>query len=130
MTKKIDYDTCLKIYKVEIGAGVLLDEGKLRGALEAPFAGSVDSEYFPTTLEKAAKLVEAICTAHAFSDGNKRLAWYLLITFLHFNGYQVTAADDSDPPNLVVDLIQHKITRRELALWLLDHTVFSRPDRD
>ncbi|WP_374955785.1 Fic family protein [Propionibacterium australiense] len=62
-------------------AGLLLDEGRLRGALRAPFLGFGDYEAHPTLPGKAAKLISAVAAAHAYTDGNKRLAWHLGVAF-------------------------------------------------
>jgi death-on-curing protein len=69
----------------------LLDEGKLDSALmrAANAAHYEEADLF----EQAATLVAGVALAHAFADGNKRLAATLGLTFLFANGVPF----ESDP---------------------------------
>lgn len=86
-----------------IAAGPLIHRDKLEGAVAAPYAGTFDVEFYPTIAQKATKLVDGISRAQAFRDGNKRLAWLSMTTFVEMNG-------------LVVDLMPAE----EAARWVLD----------
>ena len=70
-------------------AGELLDDGKLESALlraaNAAFYESVD------LWAQAATLTAGVALAHAFSDGNKRLAAALGVIFLDLNGVRLVA---------------------------------------
>ncbi|SDV00398.1 death on curing protein [Microlunatus sagamiharensis] len=103
------------------GAGLLIDRGKLEGALLAPFATFAGVEAFPSLTGKAAKLLEAVVTAHAFTDGNKRLAWDLCTVFLDLNGQRLVDIPAAEVDRRVRDLEAHRIPREVFALWLSDH---------
>lgn len=59
----------------EFGAGsAIINRGQLELALDKPKAAFYGREQYPELHQKAAALMEAICKAHALSDGNKRAA--------------------------------------------------------
>jgi death-on-curing family protein len=61
------------------------DRNKLGGALLAPAAGFGGVEQYPTLEEKAAVLLYHVARAHAWPNGNKRMALVLTMLFLAFN---------------------------------------------
>jgi death-on-curing protein len=65
---------------------VLLAPGKLEGAIFRPRTEAFGTELFPSLAEKAAALLQAIVTAHAFMDGNKRAGLGAMLMFLRMNG--------------------------------------------
>lgn len=71
------------------GAAGIRDEGLLLSALARPMGG-----YYADTVEEAAALWESLAMNHGFIDGNKRVAFASLISFLGANGYEVTASQD------------------------------------
>ena len=72
------------------GASELIDEGKLESALAAP-AATFDGKLLNETVEEqAAAYWHGLCQAHAFLDGNKRLALTATYAFLRLNGYRLT----------------------------------------
>lgn len=85
MTIRITVADCIAIFEAEIDAGALVDRARLEAAVAAPFAGSAEMEFFPTVIEKAARLAFGISEAQAFMDGNKRLAWMAAVVFLDLN---------------------------------------------
>lgn len=94
MTFRLTVEDCIAIYDQDIRAGVLVDRGRLEGAVEAPFSGTAEVEFFPTLLEKAARLTFGLAEAQAYSDGNKRLAWYCAVIFLGVNGSLLEVAQE------------------------------------
>lgn len=112
---------CCETFDREICAGPLLDRGKLEGALEAPFAGFANVEFHTTLVEKAATLLDALVRAHAYRDGNKRLAWLMCVTFLEINGL-IVEADQDEAAELVLSLTCGRLSIQEAALWLVNHS--------
>lgn len=119
MTVRVTVEQALLIHRAE-GAGYLMDHGKLDGAVAAPFATFDGGDLYPALLDQAAKLVQAIVTAHAFTDGNKRLAWDLCVTFLELNGQVLIEIPDAEVDKAVRDLEARRMTREVFALWLSD----------
>lgn len=94
MTIRISVADCIAIFEAEIDAGVLVSPEKLAAAVAAPFSGSAEMEFFPTVIEKAARLAFGISEAQAFLDGNKRLAWMATVVFLSMNGVELDVDQD------------------------------------
>lgn len=69
-------------------ASLLLDEGKLRGACARPFATFQGAHLHAAFSVRAASLLDGICQAYAFADGNKLTPWLLLLTFIEMSGYE------------------------------------------
>lgn len=119
MTIEITVDQVILIHS-ELAAGLLGDRGKLEGAVAAPFATWDGNDLYPSLAEKAAKLVEAIVTAHAFDDGNKRVAWLACVNFLEFNEQVLIDIAAPEVDGKVRDLEAHRIPRQVFALWISD----------
>ena len=71
--------------------GQLRDRAGLESALMRPQMASHYEQADIVT--QAALLVDGICMAHAFNDGNKRTALIACTTFLDVNGYMLEDAE-------------------------------------
>lgn len=54
------------------------DLSMLESALERPYSGIEDQEFYPGPEEKAAAIIESIVKNHPFKDGNKRTGYVLM----------------------------------------------------
>lgn len=120
MTIQIRLDQVCQIYEQYIHAGRLVDEGRLAGAVEAPFVEFQGLLPYPTVVEKAAKLCEGISRAQAYMDGNKRLAWLSTTTFLQLNGLVLVKIESNEAAGFVVSLSGTPEGIRGAARWLND----------
>ena len=68
--------------------------GKLEAALAAPYATMFGEELYPELARQAAVLFFRLARAHAFADGNKRVALVALLDLLERNGMRIAADDD------------------------------------
>jgi death on curing protein len=103
------------------GASGIRDENLLDSALAKPhnvFAYSEDPDLF--TL--AASYAYGIARNHAFTDGNKRTALVVSMTFLDRNGIEVTAAL-TDIYVTFLTLAAGTLTEDDLAAWFRRHAV-------
>jgi death-on-curing protein len=79
---------------------------------------------------QAASLIAGIALAHAFEDGNKRLAYAAGATLLRINGVRI-AADPVTFGDQVLGMVNRdvKLDRaiQQLALWLQQHTEPASP---
>lgn len=77
-------------------------------------------DLFPTLAEKAAVLCYSLVENQGFVDGNKRVAFAALETFLRLHGWTV----GSDPEvkreayDLLIGIAEHRYTRDDLAAWI------------
>ena len=60
------------------GAKGIRDFGALDAALKRPYATFDKVELYPTSIEKAAAIIESILVNHPFVDGNKRTGYVLM----------------------------------------------------
>jgi len=114
-------DDVLAFHAVQLeyfgGAPGIRDMGLVEMALFRPQTG-----YYKDILEEAAALWESFMQNHAFIDGNKRVAFDVMVTFLYMNGYEVTA-DPDDIIAFIYGLFDQKaVTFKNLDAWLRHNT--------
>ncbi len=80
---------------------VLLAPEKLESALARPQSEAFGEEFYPTLAEKAAALLQGIVIAHPFMDGNKRIGFAAMMSFLRSNG-MTADADEEDLYDFVI----------------------------
>jgi death-on-curing protein len=71
------------------GKAGLRDMGSLESAL-----GRLKTGYYSDLIEEAAALMESLSQNHPFSDGNKRISFFITDTFLRMNGYFIDCDDE------------------------------------
>ena len=98
------------------GSHGIRDPGLLEAALFRPQTG-----YYADLVEEAAALWESLSQNHAFIDGNKRMAFAAMYTFLAINGAQL-AADSQETSEFVVGLYEtNQFSFDKLVPWLRSH---------
>ncbi len=78
------------------GAAGVRNMAGLKSALERPFSGFGNSEFYPEPEQKAAAILESIVSNHPFIDGNKRTGYVLMRLLLLENGRDVQASQDEN----------------------------------
>ncbi len=108
------------------GAGavsILLQPGALEGAVHRPrnIAYYENADLFV----QAASLIGGIALAHAFEDGNKRLAYACGLTFLRQNGFRITGSSEAIAAQVITIVNRGAKTLGEAstscAAWLAAH---------
>lgn len=118
MTYRIPVDLVQAIYRDQVSVGHLMDRGKLEAAVAAPFQNVFGVELYATVPHKAVKLLEGISRAQAYADGNKRLAWLTMTTFLQLNGLDVTGISQQEGAAFTLTIQGDEQGLLEAALWL------------
>ncbi|WP_157063266.1 type II toxin-antitoxin system death-on-curing family toxin [Luteipulveratus mongoliensis] len=113
-------DDVKHLYTAYLGAGELRDEGLLEGAVSAPFQEVFGQVLYPTVAERAAKLLDGVQRAQAYSDGNKRIAWLSTVTFLNLNGRTLRDFPAEEGDEFVRSLVHHEDAQRHATLWIAD----------
>lgn len=62
---------------------------------------------------------------HAFRDGNKRVAFVVMVVFLELNGWTFTAEEVDVVPTMVA-LADGNLSEQALSTWLRGHSTKSR----
>ena len=100
------------------GADGVRDLGLLESALFRPRTG-----YYIDLLEMAAALFESLLMNHAFVDGNKRVAFFGVDTFLRINGFKIAVSSNRAHRELISMLENHQANKINLEKFLRNYVV-------
>jgi death on curing protein len=118
----VTYEQAIAIHSKQLrrfgGALGLRDEGMLRSALERPVnKWRYEQAALP---ELAAAYAFGLAKNHAFVDGNKRIAFISMMSFLLKNGIQF----DPEPAHataIILLLAAGEVSEESLARWIRDN---------
>ncbi len=118
----ITYEQAIAIHSRQLrrfgGAPGLRDEGMLRSALERP-VNKWTYEQLPLA-ELAAAYAFSLAKNRAFVDGNKRIAFMAMVTFLHKNGVAFSP-DPAQATAIMLALAAGEVSEESLARWIRDN---------
>ena len=102
------------------GSDGLRDRGLLESAVYSSGSSFGGREVYPTVPEKAARLMYALVSNHAFVDGNKRIGVLALLMTLRMNGIrlQYTQAELTE---LGLSAGAGEMKYDEILDWVLRH---------
>jgi death on curing protein len=125
----IAVETVLAIHEAVVaehgGSIGIRDRGLLESALARPI-NAAHGEPSPDVPELAALYAIAVSRNHPFVDGNKRVAYVLLETFLELNGYTLPV-EDAEAIAMMWSLAAGDETDATFVAWVRENAV-SRPD--
>ena len=102
------------------GLAGLRDENALEAALARPrHKWHYESKRDLATL--AAAYAFGLSRSHPFRDGNKRVAFVVMVVFLELNGW-IFEAEESDVVKAMVALAEGAIGEKDLAEWVRKHS--------
>jgi death-on-curing protein len=117
----IDYQEVLAIHQVLIrefgGSQGVRDEHGLKSALERPFSGFGETEFYPSPEEKAAAILESILNNHPFIDGNKRTGYVLLRLVLMNFGKDIRATQE-EKYDFVIAVASGQFDFQQIVIWI------------
>jgi death on curing protein len=120
--KWLTYDQVVAIHSRQLrrfgGAAGLRDDGLSRSAIERPVnKWHYEQAEFP---ELAAAYVFGLGKNHAFVDGNKRIAFMSMMTFLRKNGVRF-APEQAHATKIILSLAAGEVSEESLARWIRDN---------
>jgi len=120
--KWLPYDQIIAIHSRQLrrfgGAAGLRDEGLLRSAVERPInKWHYEQAELP---DLAAAYGFGLAKNHAFGDGNKRIAFMALMTFLRKSGVRF-APDQAHATTMMLSLAAGEVSEQSLARWIRDN---------
>lgn len=124
MITVITFEDCLALYNRHIQPGYPVRPELLKSAIAAPFQTFEGKDLYPTVIEKAARLGFGIAQAQAFIDGNKRLAFIAMLTFLTSHGYELFCTDKEVVAQFTA-IATREIDAHQFARWLQRKTVYT-----
>ena len=118
----VTYEQVIAIHSKQLrrfgGAPGLRDEGMLQSALQRP---QDKWHYEQVELpELAAAYAFGLAKNHAFVDGNKRIAFMTMVTFLRKNGVPFSP-DPAHATTIVMSLAAGEVSEESLARWIRDN---------
>ena len=117
----IDLQDVLEIHQILIeqfgGSQGVRDSGLLQSAIERPFSGFGETEFYKTPEEKAAAVLESIVKNHPFVDGNKRTGYVLMRLILMQYGKDVNATQD-EKYDFVIGVASGHTDFNEIVTWI------------
>jgi death on curing protein len=120
--KWLTYDQVIAIHSRQLrrfgGAAGLRDDGLLRSAIERPIN---KWHYEQAELsELAAAYAFGLAKNHAFVDGNKRIAFMSMMTFLRKNDVKF-APLQAHATKIIMSLAAGEVSEQSLARWIRDN---------
>jgi death-on-curing protein len=118
----VTYEQVIAIHSRQLrrfgGAPGLRDEGLLCSAIERP---ANKWHYEQAELpELAAAYAFGLAKNHAFVDGNKRIAFMTMMTFLRKNGVRF-APDQAHATAMIMALAAGEVSEESLTRWIRDN---------
>lgn len=120
--KWLTYDQVVAIHSRQLrrfgGAAGLRDDGLLRSAVERP----INKWHYERSglAELAAAHAFGLAKNHAFVDGNKRIAFVSMMTFLRRNGVRF-APEQAHATKIILSLAASEVSEDSLARWIRDN---------
>jgi len=107
-------------HQIEEYGGIhgLRDQGALEAAVFRPQTG-----YYNDISEEAAALFESLVNNHAFLDGNKRVGFAAMHTFLLINGFDLNATSKAAFQFMITALEEGKFRFALIHAWIAGHFV-------
>ena len=100
----------------------LRDPGLLESALDSAFHTFDGIELYPTKEEKAARIACSLIRNHPFTDGNKRIGMYVLLTFLETNGIKLRPSN-AEVARVGLAVAAGEMGYEELLAWIRENQV-------
>jgi death-on-curing protein len=100
------------------GAHGLRDQGALEAAVFRPQTG-----YYNDLSEEAAALLESLVNNHAFLDGNKRVGFAAMHTFLLVNGFDLDVSNHTAYEFMIRAMEEGRFRFGLIHEWISGHLV-------
>jgi death-on-curing protein len=100
------------------GAHGLRDQGALEAAVFRPQTG-----YYNDIGEEAAALLESLVNNHGFVDGNKRVGFATVHTFLLMNGFDLDVSSAAAYEFMVKTMEEGKFRFGLIRQWIAAHLI-------
>lgn len=104
------------------GSDGIRDMNLLESAVYGAEASFGDEECYPSTEEKAARLMYALTNNHAFVDGNKRIGVFVMLITLKLNSVELKYSQE-ELINLGLSVAASQTDYDGIYNWILKHKI-------
>ena len=108
------------IIKKSGGSDGLRDRAGLEAAIAAPLQSFGGVDFYPSDIEKIARLGYGLASNHAFVDGNKRIGAMMTQLLLKWNGYKI-ALQKNELADIFIAIADGKADEDVLLKWIRNH---------
>ncbi len=102
------------------GIDGLRDRAGLEAAIAAPLQSFAGQDFFPSDVEKIARLGYGLAANHAFLDGNKRIGAMMTQLLLKWNRYQLKLRQ-GELADMFISIADGNSGEEELLAWIQNH---------
>lgn len=102
------------------GMDGLRDRASLEAAVSAPMQSFGGQDFYPTTVEKIARLGYGLASNHAFVDGNKRIGAMMTQLLLKWNGFQMSLRS-GELADMFIAIADGSAKESDLLAWIQEH---------
>lgn len=102
------------------GTDGLRDRAGLEAAIAAPLQSFAGRDFFPSDVEKIARLGYGLAANHAFLDGNKRIGAMMTQLLLKWNGYQLKLRQ-GELADMFISIADGNSGEEKLLAWIQSH---------
>lgn len=106
-----------KIIKKTGGIDGVRDRSGLEAAVAAPLQSFGGEDFYPTTIDKIARLGYGLAANHAFIDGNKRIGALMTQLLLQWNGYRLVL-NRGELADMFIAIADGSASEIELLDWI------------
>lgn len=106
-----------KIIKKTGGIDGVRDRSGLEAAVAAPLQSFGGEDFYPTTIDKIARLGYGLAANHAFIDGNKRIGALMTQLLLQWNGYRLVL-NRGELADMFIAIADGSVGEIELLDWI------------
>lgn len=106
-----------KIIKKTGGIDGVRDRSGLEAAVAAPLQSFGGEDFYPTTIDKIARLGYGLAANHAFIDGNKRIGALMTQLLLQWNSYRL-ALNRGELADMFIAIADGSAGEIELLYWI------------
>ncbi len=104
------------------GSHGLRDQSLLESAVYSALSAFGDQEVYPTAEEKAARLMFALTSNHAFVDGNKRIGVFTMLMTLQLNSVKIKYTQ-GELVSLGLSVAAGEMNYDRILAWILEHKI-------
>lgn len=102
------------------GIDGLRDRDGLEAAISAPMQSFGGQDFYPTDVEKIARLGYGLASNHAFLDGNKRIGAMMVQLLLKWNGYHLVLSS-GELADMFIAIADGSAKEENLLAWIQKH---------